>query len=80
MLAYLEQNWTIMIKKWPDLSDVSAVECPLEPAITPWARRKITLLGNSLYLLGTCDSCSVIWMLDLNTLNWYFFIQIITHH
>ena len=75
MLAYLEQNWTIMVKKWPDLSDVSAVECPLEPAITPWARRKITLLGNSLYLLGTCDSCSAIWMLDLNTLNWYFLFK-----
>uniref|UniRef100_A0AC34RJH1 Uncharacterized protein n=1 Tax=Panagrolaimus sp. JU765 TaxID=591449 RepID=A0AC34RJH1_9BILA len=70
LLAYLEQNWTIMVKKWPEMTDVEAVACPLDPPIMAWARRKITIIGNFLYLLGTCDSCSAIWTLNLTTYTW----------
>uniref|UniRef100_A0A914YE19 Uncharacterized protein n=1 Tax=Panagrolaimus superbus TaxID=310955 RepID=A0A914YE19_9BILA len=70
MLTYLEQKWSIMVKTWPDMNTVQIIECPTEPLIMTWARRKITLLDKTIFLLATCDSCSAIWTLDLETFEW----------
>ena len=70
MLTYLEQKWSVMVKTWPDLNTVQIAECPNEPQIMTWARRKITLVGKTIFLLATCDSCSAIWTLDLETFTW----------
>uniref|UniRef100_A0A7E5A0S0 Uncharacterized protein n=1 Tax=Panagrellus redivivus TaxID=6233 RepID=A0A7E5A0S0_PANRE len=70
MLAYCDQKWSIVVKTWPSLQDVKSVECPNEPQIMSWARRKISIIDNYLFLLGTCDSCSAIWTLDLEAYTW----------
>ncbi|CAD5222032.1 unnamed protein product [Bursaphelenchus xylophilus] len=70
LLAYHEQQWTVNMYSWPGLKQECIFNCPPEPNVPSWARRKIVIIDDLLYLMGTAESCSAIWTLDLNTTQW----------
>lgn len=70
LLAYHEQKWSVNLYSWPALKPESLFDCPTEPAVPSWCRRKIVIVADMLYLLATAESCSAIWTLDLVTSAW----------
>jgi hypothetical protein len=70
LLGYIDQKWLIIFHSYPELKEEHILECPNEPQILSWARRKITVVDDTLYMLGTCESCSTIWTLQLINLTW----------
>ncbi|CAD5216116.1 unnamed protein product [Bursaphelenchus okinawaensis] len=70
LLAYHDQKWTVNMYLWPSLKQECIFDCPSEPAVPSWARRKIVVIDDLLYLMGTAETCSAIWTLDLNSTQW----------
>jgi hypothetical protein len=71
MLAYIDEKWTINVHSWPEFKEEYVLECPLQPNVPPWARRKITIIDTTLYMLGTSEVCSAIWTLNMTTNIWF---------
>ncbi|KAI6218469.1 hypothetical protein M3Y95_01167600 [Aphelenchoides besseyi] len=70
LLAYIDEKWTCNIHLWPDLVQEYVIDHPTEPFIPSYSRRKIKVIGETLYLLGTSEQCSAIWTLHLPTSAW----------
>ncbi|KAI6177461.1 hypothetical protein M3Y97_00909700 [Aphelenchoides bicaudatus] len=72
MLAYVTESekWTINVHSWPDFEEELIFECPAQPSVPTWARRKITLVDGLLYLLATSEQCSAIWTLQMSSSIW----------
>ena len=71
LLAYCEERWSCRVHKWPTLHEEYAIDCPLQPSVPSWARRKICVVGSLLYLLATSERRTAIYTLQLPSKSWF---------
>ncbi|KAK0414977.1 hypothetical protein QR680_011707 [Steinernema hermaphroditum] len=70
LLGYHDSKWFIVVYSIPSMVKDCCIECPSDPPVISWAKRKIAVFADTVYVLATCETMSAVWSLHIPTSKW----------